>query len=412
MDTVLNKLYFVTGARAIGVADCSRHVVTTYMWQCDLPEWMAANPNGNKLYCSSRGDGSVVVFDGTADTAIKSIYVGEHVRSLVMYPERNKLYAFTEEHIPGHYTIAVIDCNADTVAGTIVLPAYSPDWLFLVPESDRLWSLHDFGFTIIDTRVDSIVADTVTVNWGNLLDACVDMEERKVYRAGRLCLYWIDMDSIAHIDSMVRGSVKQEQNLLCVESQHKLYWTDGIDVGDPDSVYVVDTRSDSVVSKLLGAATTSGMCLDRTGNYVYCSGATDSFFCTIDTRTDSVVNRTRVPRNLQGFVCNQRRHRIYAWAWDAASHIPVIYDSAGAGLYEAEAEPVCGPPCATLVSRTKPLWDAATATLYDASGRRVAALQPGFNDIGHVVPGVYFLCEEPQATSHKPQAVRKLVIAR
>jgi hypothetical protein len=60
-----------------------------------------------------------------------------------------------------------------------------------------------------------------------------------------------------------------------------------------------------------------------------------------------------------------------------------------------------------LPERTSP--SASTSCLLDVDGRKVLALHPGANDVRALVPGVYFVREEPQATSSKPQAVRKVV---
>jgi hypothetical protein len=50
--------------------------------------------------------------------------------------------------------------------------------------------------------------------------------------------------------------------------------------------------------------------------------------------------------------------------------------------------------------------------LLDISGRKIMDLQPGANDVWALAPGVYFVRGKPQATSPKPQAVRKIVVAR
>jgi|GEM_PF-3140138 hypothetical protein len=42
--------------------------------------------------------------------------------------------------------------------------------------------------------------------------------------------------------------------------------------------------------------------------------------------------------------------------------------------------------------------------LLDASGRKVLDLTPGPNDASRLAPGVYFVCDRPQASSPKPQA--------
>ena len=52
----------------------------------------------------------------------------------------------------------------------------------------------------------------------------------------------------------------------------------------------------------------------------------------------------------------------------------------------------------------------ANSELLDISGRKVLDLHPGPNDVRALAPGVYFVREKPQATSLKPQAVRKVVV--
>jgi len=52
------------------------------------------------------------------------------------------------------------------------------------------------------------------------------------------------------------------------------------------------------------------------------------------------------------------------------------------------------------------------SSLFDMTGSRVMALRPGANDVSRLVPGVYFVREDAQAASHKPQVVRKVVLTR
>jgi hypothetical protein len=51
-------------------------------------------------------------------------------------------------------------------------------------------------------------------------------------------------------------------------------------------------------------------------------------------------------------------------------------------------------------------------SLLDAAGRKVMDLKPGANDVSGLSPGVYFVRDVPQASSHKRQAVRKVVLTR
>ncbi len=51
-------------------------------------------------------------------------------------------------------------------------------------------------------------------------------------------------------------------------------------------------------------------------------------------------------------------------------------------------------------------------SLLDASGRQVLELHPGANDVSGLRPGVYFVREESQASSHKLQAARKIILVK
>ncbi|MCX6844717.1 MAG: hypothetical protein NTX53_20840 [candidate division WOR-3 bacterium] len=54
----------------------------------------------------------------------------------------------------------------------------------------------------------------------------------------------------------------------------------------------------------------------------------------------------------------------------------------------------------------------AASSLLDIGGRKVLDLKSGANDVRALAPGVYFVREEPQAVSSRPQAVLKVVVMR
>ena len=81
-------------------------------------------------------------------------------------------------------------------------------------------------------------------------------------------------------------------------------------------------------------------------------------------------------------------------------------------------QPVGVQPSATVVRNVLFLPEAtrhktqAASSLLDIGGRKVLDLKPGANDVRYLAPGVYFVREEPQAASSKPQAVRKVIVTR
>jgi DNA-binding beta-propeller fold protein YncE len=55
---------------------------------------------------------------------------------------------------------------------------------------------------------------------------------------------------------------------------------------------------------------------------------------------------------------------------------------------------------------------AAQSRLLDISGRKIADLHAGANDVSRLAPGVYFVREQPQASSFKRQAIWKVVLTK
>ena len=149
------------------------------------------------------------------------------------------------------------------------------------------------------------------------------------------------------------------------------------------------------------------MCLDHTGDYMYCACSIDSLVLVIDTRVDSVVATVRLPTwpsIREPLNANRQTNRIYVAQHGSqyGNGIPVIRDSMPIGVEETKAAtptPRIGP---TTFGRGVPLPSKVTADLYDASGRRVVALHLGLNDISRLAPGIYFVREA--------SSVRKVVV--
>ncbi len=70
-------------------------------------------------------------------------------------------------------------------------------------------------------------------------------------------------------------------------------------------------------------------------------------------------------------------------------------------------------PRVSIVRNAVALPDGVSGSLLDMSGRRVAGLRPGENDIRHIAPGVYFVREEGlKSPGSEGPSVRKIVIQR
>jgi YVTN family beta-propeller protein len=405
MDSVDNKLYFDGGARGtFGVIDCSSNKVKSYSIVCDTPQCLVHDSRDDKLYCS--GNRSIFVFDCKADTVVKVIPMGGPTFTMRWLPSLDKLYAVAASET---VHVDVIDCVRDTIVKTLGLSDQcESDVSLLAPEFNQFWVFSCPRYTVIDCLHDSIVEDTTT-SGSNFWDACYSPTDRRVYTAQNRGLYVFDVDTRLPIDSLPVPDGLWSRTIHYAARARKVYWLCQ-NQWSPDSVFAVDVRTDSIISRFTVPSMSCLVCDDRTGDYVYFVSDT---LVVLDTRTDSAVLRVPLPLSYtESFIRNSKTNRLYA-VGVGDSVIQVIYDSVIVAGVQAGPVSLAQPARArTLLCRSEPLRSTTAGVLFDASGRKVAVLQPGSNDISSLMPGVYFVREEPQAASSKPQAVRKLVVAR
>jgi hypothetical protein len=137
----------------------------------------------------------------------------------------------------------------------------------------------------------------------------------------------------------------------------------------------------------------------------------------IDGATDSVVATVGVDSEPRALVWNSVQSRVYVANWRGSS-ISVLGDSGFTRVDDALKPASRSKPMPTIVRGVLVLGavgsrqnTAYRADLLNIAGRKVLGLLPGANDVRALAPGVYFV-REPQASSSKPQAVRKVVVAR
>jgi hypothetical protein len=413
VDSVDNKLYFLYSSTGgcIGVADCSRNVVTSYMYAGVNPMAMCYNANNGRLYSGTHAwtsaPGAITVYDCSADTIVKRIPTSSSAEILRLHPTLNKLYV-SSSYYPDF--LDVIDCDTDSITSRISLPGDNLHAALLVPEDNRLWYLGTSHVIAIDCLGDSIVADAID-NLGSIDDACACTEDRKIYAGwGGRPAWIVDMDNPAQVEILHPIIPDAGMRFLNIPGAHKAYWCANYSSGN-GRIFTIDTRTNTLTDSFWLGRQLSGLCLDHTGSFVYCAGSGVSLILVIDTRVDSVVATLQLPSG--GFgrpLLNRRTARVYPSA--SGNPIQVVRDSMLIGVEELKSvvPPLCVQP--TLVGRRVPLPASTPAGLWDASGRRVAVLRVGLNDICRLAPGVYFVREELQAASHRPQVIKRVVVVR
>ena len=429
LDTVHNRLYFTYGSTAcgcVGIVDCSRNIVTGYLYGGQSAGAVCYNPNNDRLYwnwstAAWGGQGSsMIAYDCSTGTVAGKITTSGGVRASRLNLSLNKLYAYIRDTL-GNYVIDVIG-ERDSVIKVVDTP-YESFWeLLLVPEDNTLWCLGVWSVVVIDCLSDSVVyaaSDTL----GSINDACACPEDRRIYTGGEgNTVRSVNMDKPAEVDTLhERIPESGKMSFLNIPGAHKAYWSYAYPSHWPGSsrVFAIDTRTSTLVDSFWVGQMIADMCLDHTGNFVYCAAMSDSALLVIDARGDSVVATVRLPpatmeAEKNSLVLNRATGRLYEAQTDVYRYgdvIPVIRDSMLTGLEELKTT---SPPrfvAPTLLSRSLPMIAPTPTDLFDASGRRAEVLKRGPNDISHLTPGVYFL-RGPGTDDGRPGVVRKVIITR
>ncbi|MBN2464957.1 hypothetical protein JXD38_04965 [candidate division WOR-3 bacterium] len=430
LDTVNNKLYFLLGGYCgcLGVAGCSAKQVVSYH-MLRYPIGMVHDALDDKLYVSSRidRDGSrkgVSVFDCKSDSLVKVIPAIGMPGGLRWHRDLNKIYADAGDPL-GYDYVVVIDCETDSVVRTLARQRQE-EWFrlaLLSTESDQYWGIYDDGYAVVDCGRDSILIDTLMENWHYPIGVCCSESERKVYVAhGSAELVVLSMETLR---PMRRIHLTEPgfavDAMIHVAAAGKIYVAV---MNEPyaDTVHVVDTETDSVVSRFAAGHIILAMCDDATGRYVYgtalrIEGPNPPEFSdtllVIDTERDSIVSGTSllgldwVPEWL---LPNRRTGRTYAQQ-GLNGKLLIIRDSVVIGLEESRGANHVPVRSQTVVGRGVPYRAATRSGLFDATGRRAAVLRSGPNDISRLAPGVYFV-RGPETEDGRPAAVRKVVLTK
>jgi DNA-binding beta-propeller fold protein YncE len=429
LDTVGNKLYFAHTVHYgyLGVVDCATRRVQS-LQMCRFPREMEYDALDDKLYVVTKHDTAwkVSVYDCRTDSLIKVIPTDYMSGGFLWYPGLNKVYAGTidllgtDSDAPGTDFVTVIDCETDSIERILPRGTRDDPFLFavLAPDAGQFWGFTRRGYAVVDCSDESIVMDSLS-GFRGAAAACYSTSESAVY-------YGHD-DYPPFLTALSTVTYRPTRDIELPLGEGVLGMMTSTTTGDKimgallteglytDSVYVVDTRTDSLTVRADAGCIVNDLCADATGRYVYCTGVPETLLV-VDTRNGGAVHRVGIP-GMGGWGydmwlrANRRTGRIYVGP-GSNGRLVVFRDSVVVGV-EERTEPTYSPVLLqTVVSRTVPFHTTARADLFDASGRRTAVLRSGPNDISHLAPGVYFVREEPQAANLKPQAVRKIVVTR
>jgi YVTN family beta-propeller protein len=298
----------------------------------------AYNATSNRLYVGC-DDGYVVVVDGSADTVLHELRLGS-VPTVNMFwnPATNHLFCGV-----GQDSLLVVDCRTDEVrARWYVSPFY--EWCYS-PVTGRVYTGNSNCLWVFSPRGDSILA---TIS-GSTAYFCAVPFPNKVYVCG-----WPGMGWLAVLDgatNVITDTLRLDYGgaMVCDTVRGKVYTVYG-------RVSVLDARADTVLATIpLPAFDPEALCWNPLDGRVYVADkGGDSVYVFRDT-TSGVAEAGRTGRRQ---VAATVVRRSYSWP--------------GPGVGQ----------------------------VLDVTGRKVADVRPGVNDIGRLPAGVYtVVCTRTGATA-------------
>ncbi len=402
------------------------------------PETLVADSASGKLYCLGAGPCLVSVFDAVSASWLATIPLGSYTAVMCCNTVDHKVYFsndFYSESDTG--TIWVVDGVGDTLLTEIAVEGV-PTLLAYNPTDDVLYAGGGYDIEAISGKSDSVI-DFFQVN--KLLTGLIYNDaQHELYSLGRDGTVTVidpgshGVNARIYVEAELGCSVLNScgSRLYCAGSRH-------------DSVYVIDCVSHKVVKTIPVGGLPSALCYasprDRlysasseglsvidcarnmvvatvpvAARFLYYDSTSDAVYClgedeltVVDGQTGTIVRTLASGSYPAGIASAPGWTRVYAGCGDN-SFLSVIRKSSGPAEMGVQAVPEVQ---ATVARGSLNLAGKTLATLFDMSGRRVANLHPGANDVSGLSPGVYFV-RELSAVSREPSAVfvRKVVIAR
>jgi len=383
-----NKLYVANSAdNSVTIINGATNQVISTVQVGEYPAFLAWNAVNNKVYCACGEGNRLAVIDGVADTLIRLLHLAGSPMQTAYCETENKLYVSCHDD----QAVAVVDGARDEVLCRVHTgTTYALLWH---PVTNRLFCTDCDGDSVkvINCTNDEIVSRlhfssssySPTLNPANSLVyvACGSQPVRALSPGG---------------DSVVASLPLWANTLCAVPFPNKLY------ISGASGIYVADCATHTIVDSTPGYWAEWLLCDTVVGKVYGSAGYADAVYV-FDAQTNRYLKTIGVGNNPGKMAWNWIDRRVYVLsAWDGS--VSVIRDIGGIG--EAGSRQAA-PPRTASVCRGVYYWGVAEpAVLVDMSGRQVARLSKGPNDVRSLAPGVYYLRPDGM---HR---VQKVVISR
>jgi YVTN family beta-propeller protein len=444
------------GLGLIAAVDCSGDTVLPEIVTGYHPDAVTNVPGHNKLYSTEVGGVTVLVLDAATGGIVRRVAPGGVVRQVMYNPVNDRVYAATRADST---VLKVFDPVRDSVvAGVKSTKVREPAGLVCNAVNGKVYCLdyNAANLLVVDGLTNSVLAEVTFMDsqtWGaefsrsaNKLYVALIGDNLEIYLAivdgttdsVRVCFppgprglgtsVFATNDSLNRVYFGILGMLHMidgagdsvivaiptdwSYDILYSRVRNALYC-----LGD-SAVTVRDGATLQPVASIPLQAKAGSLLLDTIADKLYCLDRHSDSLQVIDCATNQTLGVIALLPGSGAMAWCPEQRRVFV-THSSYSALSLIRDTCVA-VAEGRSVPR-GPRLtagATIVRGALFQPEAlgrkqhAPSWLLDISGRKVMALRPGANDIRHLAPGVYFVREEPQATSHRPQAIKKVVVAR
>jgi YVTN family beta-propeller protein len=377
-DTPVNLLWNPTSNKvyvsneqdgSVTVIDGATNQVRATIPVADYPSFLCFNSIENKVYCTSGESNRLMVIDGVGDTLLKTVHVPGYPSGMAYNQTRNKLYVGCHDN----NTVRVVDAHADTVIRTIDAVA-SPTCLLWHPGTDRVFcsQWEQGSVLVIDCATDSIVSRLVV--GAEPTGMCLNAVDWTVYVAARYTTPILSATG----DSVLAQIPGWSFNLAMAPRENKAY------ASSAPGLLVIDCSTRTLVDTIpvIGA----WMSCDEARSRVYTTNYSPGVLFVVDAARDSCIATIPLGRYPSYLCWNSTDSRVYVT--DQMDNVVyVIRDTSTAIAEERQG----GPQSVGAVSMVKRFldWSGGATRLLDMSGRAVARVRHGANDLSALPAGVY-----------------------
>jgi YVTN family beta-propeller protein len=269
----------------VTVIDVATNAIVTTITVGSVPEGVAVNPAGTRVYITnSVTPGTVSVIDTATNTVIATIPVGNAPFGVAVNPAGTR--AYVANFSSG--TVSVIDTATNAVVTTI--PALTlASGVAINPAGTRVYVATSSGLAVIDAATNTVIT---TIPGASSLGLVVNPAGTFVYSSNGSAGKVIDTATntvVATITMPTAGG--SLQGIGINPAGTRVYYTDTNNA----SVYVVDTATNTAIATVPVGTSPEGVDVTPDGSHVYVANSGSASVSVISTASNTVVATVPTP---------------------------------------------------------------------------------------------------------------------